>query len=88
MKKITKIRIITYIVLGVFIAALLIGLGIKSNLSTNEARYWKGTQSVVCVNVSRIEREDAPLGVSLRNTALREPCVPLLCSSRQGCGVA
>ena len=66
MKKITKIRIITYIVLGVFIAALLIGLGIKSNLSTNEARYWKGTQNVVCANVSRIEREDAPLGVAVK----------------------
>ncbi len=66
MKKITKIRIITYIVLGFFIAALLIGLGVKDNISTNEARYWKGTQSVACANVSQIERKDAPLGVAVK----------------------
>lgn len=66
MKKFEKIRLITYGIVGLLIAVLLTGLGVKSNIEYTEERVWKDTQSVVYTNLGQIERSDAPLGVGVQ----------------------
>lgn len=66
MKKFEKIRLITYSIVGLLIAVLLIGLGVKSNIEYTEERVWKDTQSVTYTNLGQIERTDSPLGVGVQ----------------------
>ncbi len=66
MKKFTKLRYITYSIIGLLILVLLTGTAVTNNIEAYEARPWHESGVISAEKLGQFEDESAPLGVVVR----------------------